>query len=111
VGIAYSFWAKQYTTVNETLYTSTINGLITKAHVAPGQMVLAGAPLVTIVPDTMALEGHAFVEKKDISTENAGHPLSPVGLGSRLWTHSVMSGAFTIVFIKPNGACWSTWIY
>lgn len=51
---------------NKANYSSVFDGLVTKVHVEKGQMIAPGAPLVSLVRESAALEAHAFVDNKDI---------------------------------------------
>lgn len=57
---------------NQTVYRSTFNGLITEVHVTRGQLIGAGAKLVTVVRDTAPLEAVTLVENKDIGALQRG---------------------------------------
>jgi multidrug resistance efflux pump len=51
---------------NKAKYSSIFDGLVTKIHAEKGQMIAPGAPLLSLVRESAALEAHALVDNKDI---------------------------------------------
>jgi hemolysin D len=47
-------------------YITPFDGLVTKVQAASGQMIAPGSPLLTLVRESAALEGNAYVDNKDI---------------------------------------------
>jgi multidrug resistance efflux pump len=88
---------------SEARYTSLFDGVITKVHVAPGQMISAGAPLVTIVRDSTVLEGHAFVENKDIGNLKRGQEVKIKYFAYPYQEYGIATGLISSIATTPGG--------
>ncbi len=88
---------------SEARYTSLFDGVITKIHIAPGQMISAGAPLVTIVRDSTVLEGHAFVENKDIGSLKRGQEVKIKYFAYPYQEYGIATGLISSIANTPGG--------
>lgn len=84
-------------------YTSLFDGVITQVHVARGQVIPAGAPLITMVRDTAVLEGHAFVENKDIGQLKRGQPVKIKYFAYPYQNYGIASGLISSIATTPSG--------
>lgn len=84
-------------------YTSLFDGVITQLHVNRGQVIPAGAPLITLVRDTAVLEGHAFVENKDIGQLKRGQAVKIKYFAYPFQEYGIASGFVSSIATTPSG--------
>ena len=84
-------------------YKSDFDGLITKVHVKSGQIVAAGAPLVTFIKSTSVLEGHAFVENKDIGHLKGGQEVKIKYFAYPYQEYGIHEGEIVEIATTPSG--------
>lgn len=84
-------------------YTSLFDGVITQLHVNRGQVIPAGAPLVTLVRDTAVLEGHAFVENQDIGQLKRGQPVKIKYFAYPYQEYGIADGLVSSIATTPSG--------
>lgn len=85
------------------VYTSFFDGVITKVHVARGQIIPAGAPLVTLVRESASLEGHAFVENKDIGHLKRGQEVKIKYFAYPYQEYGIATGLISDIATTPSG--------
>jgi multidrug resistance efflux pump len=88
---------------SEARYTSLFDGVITKVHIAPGQMISPGAPLITIVRDSTVLEGHAYVENKDIGNLKRGQEVKIKYFAYPYQEYGIATGLISSIATTPGG--------
>lgn len=88
---------------NQALYTSIFDGLITKVHVERGQIIAAGAPLITMVRESAALEGHAVVENKDIGHLKRGQEVKIKYFAYPYQEYGIATGLISDIATAPSG--------
>lgn len=84
-------------------YTSLFDGVITQVQVNRGQVIPAGAPLLTLVRDTAVLEGHAFVENKDIGQLKRGQPVKIKYYAYPYQEYGIADGLVSSIASTPSG--------
>ncbi len=84
-------------------YTSLFDGVITQLHVSRGQVIPAGAPLITLVRDTALLEGHAFVENKDIGQLKRGQGVKIKYFAYPYQEYGIADGLVSSIATTPSG--------
>ena len=84
-------------------YSSSFSGLVTKVHVKMGHMISPGAPLVTIVKDTAALEGRALVLNKDIGRMKRGQKVQIKYFAYPYQAYGIPTGVISDIATKPGG--------
>ncbi|MGF1612412.1 MAG: HlyD family efflux transporter periplasmic adaptor subunit [Gammaproteobacteria bacterium] len=84
-------------------YTSLFDGVITQLHVNRGQVIPAGAPLITLVRDTAVLEGHAFVENKDIGQLKRGQAVKIKYFAYPFQEYGIANGFVSSIATTPSG--------
>ncbi|MCI0564583.1 MAG: HlyD family secretion protein [Nitrososphaera sp.] len=85
------------------VYTSIFDGVITKVHVDRGQIIPAGAPLVTLVRESASLEGHAFVENKDIGHLKRGQEVKIKYFAYPYQEYGIATGLISDIATTPSG--------
>lgn len=85
------------------VYTSIFDGVITKVHVERGQIIPAGAPLVTLVRESASLEGHAFVENKDIGHLKRGQEVKIKYFAYPYQEYGIATGLISDIATTPSG--------
>ncbi len=88
---------------NKALYTSLFDGVITQVHVARGQMIPAGTPLITMVRDTAVLEAHAFVDNKDIGQLKRGQEVKIKYFAYPYQEYGIASGLISSIATTSSG--------
>lgn len=88
---------------NKARYTSLFDGVITEVHVSPGQMVSPGAPLVTMVRESTLLEGHAYVENKDIGKLKRGQEVKIKYFAYPYQEYGIATGLISSIATTPGG--------
>jgi multidrug resistance efflux pump len=84
-------------------YTSCYDGLITKVHIKKGEIVSPGAPLVTLIKNTSVLEGHAFVENKDIGHLKRGQEVKIKYFAYPYQEYGIHEGEIVEIATTPSG--------
>ena len=85
-----------------TKYTSQFNGLITDVHVSKGEVIAAGAPLVTIVKESAPLEAKAVIENKDIGHIKKGQDVKIKYVAYPYQEYGIQEGVITEIAKKPS---------
>jgi multidrug resistance efflux pump len=88
---------------NQAIYTSMFDGLITKVHAERGQIIVAGAPLVTMVRESAALEAHTFVENKDIGHLKRGQEVKIKYFAYPFQEYMIATGLISDIATTPSG--------
>lgn len=84
-------------------YTSCYDGLITKVHIKKGEIISPGAPLVTLIKNTSVLEGHAFVENKDIGHLKRGQEVKIKYFAYPYQEYGIHEGEIVEIATTPSG--------
>src|ERR687896_216537 len=84
-------------------YTSCYDGLITKVHIKKGELISPGAPLVTLIKNTSVLEGHAFVENKDIRHLKRGQEVKIKYFAYPYQEYGIHQGEIVEIATTPSG--------
>ena len=85
-----------------TRYSSQFSGIVTKIHVKPGHMVSVGAPLVTIIKDSAALEGRSLVQNKDIGRMKRGDKVQIKYFAYPYQEFGIPTGRISYIAKKPG---------
>lgn len=88
---------------NKAVYSSFFDGVITNIHVARGQMIRAGSPLVTMVRDTAVLEGHAYVDNRDIGQLKRGQEVKIKYFAYPYQEYGIARGLTSFIATTPSG--------
>ncbi len=88
---------------NKAAYSSFFDGVITNVHVARGQMIRAGSPLVTMVRDTAVLEGHAYVDNRDIGQLKRGQEVKIKYFAYPYQEYGIARGLTSFIATTPSG--------
>ncbi len=88
---------------NKAAYSSFFDGVITDVHVARGQMIRAGSSLVTMVRDTAVLEGHAYVDNKDIGQLKRGQEVKVKYFAYPYQEYGIARGLTSFIATTPSG--------
>ena len=85
------------------IYSSLFDGLITKVHAQTGQIITPGAPLVTMIRESAALEGHAFVDNKDIGHLRLGQVVKIKYFAYPYQEYGIKEGQISDIATTPSG--------
>jgi len=85
------------------IYSSLFDGLITKVHAQAGQIITPGAPLVTMIRESAALEGHAFVDNKDIGHLRLGQVVKIKYFAYPYQEYGIKEGQISDIATTPSG--------
>jgi multidrug resistance efflux pump len=85
------------------IYSSLFDGLITKVHAQTGQIITPGAPLVTMIRESAALEGHAFVDNKDIGHLRLGQVVKIKYFAYPYQEYGIKEGQISEIATTPSG--------
>lgn len=88
---------------NVTIYRSNFEALVTDVHVARGQIIGSGTPLVTMVRETAPLEAQALVENKDIGNLRIGQEVKLKYFAYPYQEYGIQEGVITDIATKPGG--------
>jgi len=89
-------------TENKTEYRSQFDGLITDVYVNKGQVIGAGAKLVTMVKESAPLEAQALVENKDIGHLKKGQPVKLKYFAYPYQEYGIQEGVIVEIAKKPS---------
>jgi multidrug resistance efflux pump len=87
---------------NRTDYSSKFSGLITDVRVSKGQVIGAGAPLVTMVKESAPLEAMVLVENKDIGRLKKGDSVKIKYHAYPYQEYGIPEGTITEIATKPD---------
>ena len=87
---------------NKATYSSFFDGVITDVHVARGQMIRAGSSLITMVRDTAVLEGHAYVDNKDIGQLKRGQEVKIKYFAYPYQEYEIARGLTSFIATTPS---------
>jgi multidrug resistance efflux pump len=85
------------------LYSSLFDGLITKVHAQTGQIITPGSPLVTMIRESAALEGHALVDNKDIGHLRPGQVVKIKYFAYPYQEYGIKEGQISDIATTPSG--------
>jgi multidrug resistance efflux pump len=85
------------------IYSSLFDGLITKVHAQTGQIITPGSPLVTMIRESAALEGHAFVDNKDIGHLRLGQVVKIKYFAYPYQEYGIKEGQISDIATTPSG--------
>ncbi len=85
------------------IYSSLFDGLITKVHTQAGQIITPGAPLITMIRESAALEGHAFVDNKDIGHLRLGQVVKIKYFAYPYQEYGFKEGQISDIATTPSG--------
>ncbi|MCB1754652.1 MAG: HlyD family efflux transporter periplasmic adaptor subunit [Gammaproteobacteria bacterium] len=88
---------------NKAAYSSFFDGVITDVHVARGQMIRAGSPLITMVRDTAVLEAHAYVNNSDIGQLKRGQEVKIKYFAYPYQEYGIARGLTSFIATTPSG--------
>lgn len=88
---------------NKAAYSSFFDGVITEVHVARGQMIRAGSPLITMVRDTAVLEAHAYVNNQDIGQLKRGQEVKIKYFAYPYQEYGIARGLTSFIATTPSG--------
>ncbi len=83
-------------------YSSFFDGVITEVHVNRDEMIRAGSPLVTIVRDTAVLEGHAYVNNRDIGNLKRGQEVKIKYFAYAYQEYGIATGLTYFIATTPS---------
>lgn len=86
-----------------TEYTAVFDGLVTNVHVSKGELISLGAPLVTLVKDTAALEGQLLVMNKDIGKLEIGQRVKIKYFAFPYQEYGIPEGTIYDIAKRPGG--------
>jgi multidrug resistance efflux pump len=85
------------------IYSSLFDGLITKVYTQAGQIITPGAPIVTMIRESAALEGHAFVDNKDIGHLRLGQRVKIKYFAYPYQEYGIKEGQISDIATTPSG--------
>ncbi len=88
---------------NKAAYSSFFDGVITAVHINRGEMIRAGSPLVTLVRDTAVLEGHAYVNNRDIGQLKRGQEVKIKYFAYSYQEYGIATGLTSFIATTPSG--------
>ncbi|WP_319778229.1 HlyD family efflux transporter periplasmic adaptor subunit [Maridesulfovibrio sp.] len=86
-----------------TEYAAVFDGLVTNVHVSKGELVSLGAPLITLVKDTAALEGQLLVMNKDIGKLEIGQRVKIKYFAFPYQEYGIPEGTIYDIAKRPGG--------
>lgn len=84
-------------------YVSVFDGTVIQEHVQRGQFVMAGAPLITLVKESAALEGYAFIDNKDIGSLSRGQIVKIKYFAYPYQEYGIAIGRIADIASTPSG--------
>lgn len=84
-------------------YVSVFDGTVIQEHVQRGQFVTAGAPLITLVKESAALEGYAFIDNKDIGSLARGQSVKIKYFAYPYQEYGIAIGRIADIASTPSG--------
>ena len=85
-------------------YSSVVDGVVTTVHVARGQLVNPGSPLVTIVKNSAPLEARVLIQNKDIGLLKVGQDVKIKYFAYPFQEYGVQLGSISDISVRPSNA-------
>ena len=87
---------------NLAYYTTLFDGLITDVHVKPGEVIVPGTPLVSLVKRSAALEARVLVDNKDIGLIRRGQDVKIKYFAYPYQEYGIHRGRIAAIARKPD---------
>ncbi len=85
-------------------YTSVVDGIATTVHVQRGQLIAAGAPIVTVVRNTAPLQARVLVQNQDIGNLKIGQAVQLKYFAYPFQEYGIQSGSIADIGTRPSTA-------